>query len=83
MSYIYYLDSDNYGSIDETDWFIKSYQTLDDLEVYDLDLVDKEYERKFNLKLHYQDNFTGNIKPIVAIEFPNEYAATLFFLKWM
>lgn len=83
MSYIYYLNDNEHDSIDELYWFMKSYESLDDLGFYDVDLVDKEYEKKFNVKLHYKD-FTHkqNVRPIKAIEFPSKANAMLFFLKW-
>lgn len=64
-------------------WFSKSYGSIEDWEYLDVDIVDLEYEKKFGVKLIYgTPERKDALKPIVAIEFPNETKAVLFVLKW-
>lgn len=82
MSYFCYADELECDSLDELEWFAKSYESLPDFGIYNVDFIDQEYEKKFNVKLHY-GKIDANIKPIKAVEFPSEAVAALFFLKWM
>lgn len=68
--------------VDEYPWFKNSYESIDDWELNDVDIVDLEYEQKFGLKLIYIIPEDNGVKPIVAIEFPSEADATLFMLRW-
>ena len=70
-------------NIELCSWFQKSYESIDDMESTDVDLVDARYEKKFGVRLVYGTPESKDaIKPILAIEFPNDSDAVLFVLKW-
>lgn len=70
-------------NIELCSWFQKSYESIDDIASTDVDLVDARYEKKFGVRLVYGTPESKDaIKPIDAVEFPNESDAVLFVLKW-
>lgn len=82
MSYRYQFSSP-IKNIEECNWFDRSYESIEDWDHRDVDDVDRDYEKRFNVKLIYDkvDKET-DVRPILAVEFPSEAEATLFFLRW-
>lgn len=72
------------AELDHTDWFSRSYEAilgLDRLPTWRQQ--DRAYEQFYGVKLHYGETaMRGDMKPVIAVEFPSEAAATLFFLRW-
>ena len=84
MSYRFVLNNSLVNEIDDLIWFSNSYGSIPDWEYREVNDVDRDYEKIFNLKLIYdEDNeVSKNIQPIVAVEFPSEEEAVMFMLKW-
>jgi hypothetical protein len=70
-------------SVEEPIWFSNSYSSIPELEYADVDLVDAQYEKKFNVRLIYgEPPENETMRPIMAVEFPSEADAMLFMLRW-
>lgn len=83
MSYILTMQEPILNEIDKVPWFYKSYSTIPDWGERDPDLVDKDFEKKFNIKLHYgKKHHYSKVMPIIAFEFTNMDHATMFILEW-
>lgn len=81
MTYRLELDS-AISSVEDQQWFQKTYQTIEGWDTRDIDDVDADYESKYGVKLIFGRGVGYKIKPILAIEFASKGDATWFFLKY-
>lgn len=78
-----YEPSSPIKNVEDCRWFDNSYETIENWDHRDVDDVDYDYEKKFNLKLIYGDpENKDSIRPIIAIDFPSQEDAILFMLRW-
>lgn len=66
---------------DNPSWITNSYKTIPNYLDGLVSVIDKAYEKKFNLKLIYR-NLEDKDDSIIGVEFPSEEEATMFMLRW-
>lgn len=63
-------------------WLANSYQTIEHWNTGNYRTIDKEYQKRFNVKLIYTLDGEDDDHTIHGVSFPSESDATMFILRW-
>ena len=68
--------------VDETpSWLANSYKTIPNHDTSAFEVIDRNYEKEFGVKLIYSNKIEDD-HTIIGVAFPSKDDATMFLLRW-